>query len=185
MAVVGVGARIMRRNVEVKARCGDLSVVRARALALGATDAGLLRQRDTFFGAPHARLKLREFGDGRAELISYVRPDVAAARRSDYVVAPVDHPVEVRAALEHALGAVCTVTKVRHLLLLRSTRIHLDEVEGLGSFVELETVIDRQSNDEAHAELRGIADALGLDPATFLAVPYAELLERLRGEASR
>jgi adenylate cyclase class IV len=86
-----------RRNVEVKAQCNDLAVVRARAEGLGARDAGILHQRDTFFMAQHARLKLREFGDGRAELISYARPDVATARGSDYVLAPIDRPADVRA----------------------------------------------------------------------------------------
>jgi predicted adenylyl cyclase CyaB len=138
---------------------------------------GTFHQHDTFFAAQHARLKLREFGDGRAELISYVRPDVAADRGSDYVLALVDRPNEVRAALEHALGVVCTVTKVRQLLLLGATRIHLDEVEGLGSFVELETVVDQQSEDEARTELRAVANALNIRPAQLIGAPYAVLLE--------
>jgi predicted adenylyl cyclase CyaB len=167
-----------RRNIELKARCGDLSELRAKALGLGARDMGILRQRDTFFAAPHARLKLREFGDGRAELISYVRPDVPTARGSDYVLAAVDRPAEVRSALEHALGIVGTVSKIRQLFLLRATRIHLDEVEGLGFFIELETVIDRQTDDEAHLELRTIAEALNIEPTDWVALPYAELLKR-------
>jgi predicted adenylyl cyclase CyaB len=165
-----------RRNIEVKARCGDLRVVRARAEALGARDMGILNQRDTFFGALRARLKLREFGDGSAELISYTRPDVASARGSDYVLAPVDRPAAVRAALEQSLGILGTVVKVRHLFLLQATRIHLDEVEGLGSFVELETVIAGQSDEEAHGELRGIAEALHIEAKDLVALPYVEQL---------
>jgi predicted adenylyl cyclase CyaB len=165
-----------RRNIEVKARCSDLDAVRARAVRLGAIDSGVIRQRDTFFGASRARLKLRESAEGPAELISYLRPDVSAARGSDYVIAPVGRPAEVREALEHALGIVCTVTKTRQLFLLRATRIHLDEVEGLGSFVELETVVDGQSDAEAHAELASIATALALEESAFVAVPYADLL---------
>lgn len=170
---------VRRRNIEIKARCNDLTAIRAKAQSLGARDAGILRQRDTFFTAPHARLKLREFGDGRAELISYVRPDVPMARGSDYVIAPVDRPADLRAVLEHSLGIVCVVTKDRQLLLLHSTRIHLDEVEGLGSFVELETVMEGQSEDDAHSELRSIADALGIEEGALIAVPYVELLGSL------
>jgi predicted adenylyl cyclase CyaB len=162
-----------------------LSALHSKAEGLGARDGGLLHQRDTFFVAERARLKLREFGDGRAELISYVRPDVAMARGSEYVLASVDRAAEVRAVLEHALGIVCTVTKARHLFLLRSTRIHLDEVEELGSFVELETVIDRQSEDEAHHELWTVAKALAIEPTDFIAVPYAVLLERLSSGEDR
>jgi predicted adenylyl cyclase CyaB len=155
-----------------------LSAVRSKAESLGARDGGILHQRDTFFVAGHARLKLREFGDGRGELISYVRLDIATARGSEYVLASVDRPGDVRAVLEHALGIVCTVTKARQLFLLRSTRIHLDEVEELGSFVELETVIDQQSEDEAHHELWTVAKALEIGPEDFIDVPYAVLLER-------
>jgi hypothetical protein len=72
------------------------------------------------------------------------------------------------------------VTKARHLFLLRATRIHLDEVEGLGSFVELETAINQQSEDEAHSELRAIADGLMIEASALIAVPYAVLLERRR-----
>ncbi len=60
----------------------------------------------------------------------------------------------------------------------RATRIHLDEVEGLGSFIELETVIDRQSDDEAHDELRSIASALEIEATALVALPYADLLAR-------
>lgn len=101
------------------------------------------------------------------------------ARCSDYVIAPVDRPADLRAVLEHSLGIVCVVTKVRQLLLLHSTRIHLDEVEGLGSFVELETVMEGRSEDDAHRELRSIANGLEIEEGALIAVPYAELLGSL------
>lgn len=102
-----------RRNIELKSRCSDLDAVRRRAEVLGARDAGMLRQRDTFFTARHARLKLRDFGDGRAELISYVRPDTAEARGSDYVICPVAQPDQLAAVLTHASGRRGTRLDVR------------------------------------------------------------------------
>jgi predicted adenylyl cyclase CyaB len=167
-----------RRNIELKARCSDLDAARRRAEALGARDAGVLRQRDTFFTAGRARLKLRDFGDGRAELISYVRPDAAEARASDYLISPVAQPELLAAVLSHALGASGVVVKTRHLLLHRHTRIHLDEVEGLGSFVELETVLGEQSEADARAELHDIVAALEIAAEDVVAVPYVELLAR-------
>jgi predicted adenylyl cyclase CyaB len=75
---------------------------------------------------------------------------------------------------------------VRHLFLHRHTRIHLDEVEGLGSFVELETVVTEQSDEEAHEELRQVAEALELAPEDRAAEPYVELLQRAgSGELGR
>ena len=142
-----------KQNIEIKCRRDDLETVRQKAVWLGAEDKGLLRQRDTFFNAYQARLKLRELGD-RAELISYNRPDSTEARSSDYVVIPVADPEAMRSVLEHGLGSTGTVKKVRHLFLYRHTRIHLDEVDGLGSFVELETVLS--DNDEAEGRKEGL-----------------------------
>jgi adenylate cyclase, class 2 len=166
------------RNIELKCRCDDLEAVRRKAEQLGARDMGLLHQRDTFFQAPRARLKLRELGEGKAELISYRRPDTVEARGSDYVICAVAHPVELAAVLEHALGTGGTVKKQRHLFLHGHTRIHLDEVEGLGSFIELETVLSGQTDQEALRELEQIVVALGLDGMERVPVPYLELLDR-------
>jgi adenylate cyclase class IV len=167
-----------RRNIELKCRCADLAAVRARAQHLGARDAGVLEHHDTFFEAPLGRLKLRDFGDGRAELISYRRPDTTEARGSDFFVYPVGDPVLLRAALAHALATGGTVRKRRHLFLYRHTRIHLDEVEGLGTFVELETVMAGQSEQEGHEELAHVAAALALKPEDAIPRPYVELLQR-------
>ena len=168
----------VRRNLELKCRCTDLAAVRRRAEALGARDAGVLRQVDTFYEARHARLKLRDFGDGTAELISYRRPDTIEARGSDFIVCPVSSPALLADALSYALGVIGVVRKTRRLFLHRATRIHLDDVEGLGTFVELETVMSGQSAHDGQAELSEIADALGLDRDDAVPVPYVELLTR-------
>src|SRR5919201_2783225 len=142
-----------RRNVELKAR--DASPVRSleRARALGAEDRGELRQRDTYFAAPNGRLKLREQEPGGAELIAYERADAARARESRYRIVPVADPGAVREALDAALGTVVVVDKRRRLLEWRGVRIHLDRVEGLGDFVELEGVADPSSDLRREADL--------------------------------
>lgn len=162
----------------MKCRAADLAAVRRRAEALGARDAGVLHQRDTFFPAGPGRLKLRDFGDGRAELIGYRRPDTPEARASDFFVCPVADPITLAATLSHALGTAGVVSKRRHLFLYRATRIHLDDVEGLGGFVELETVLAGQSDEAAHAELQEVAAALGLEPEARVAEAYVDLLAR-------
>jgi predicted adenylyl cyclase CyaB len=164
------------KNIEAKYRCEDLDAVRAAAERLGARDAGLLAQTDVFFHAPDARLKLRYFGDGTGELIVYRRADAAEARGSEYQLYRTDDPAGLDAVLQHALGAAGTVRKRRRLLLHEHTRIHLDTVEGLGTFVELETVVTDQTEAEAHAELRRIAKALGLADATPESRAYVDLL---------
>jgi homotetrameric cytidine deaminase len=145
-----------RRNVEIKARDADPDTTLERALALGASDEGVLTQRDTYFGRARGRLKLREQSGGReagARLIAYVRPDDDAARTSAYRLAEVGDPAAVREALDDALGTLVVVDKRRHLLLYENVRIHIDEVQGLGSFVELEGVAAADSDLSAEREL--------------------------------
>jgi predicted adenylyl cyclase CyaB len=80
-------------------------------------------------------------------------------------------------ALTRSLGVRGEVRKERRLFLWRHTRIHLDEVEGLGSFLELEGVAREIPLAEARREVERVIEALALDPATFLDRPYLELLE--------
>src|SRR5690242_9665719 len=127
-----------RRNVELKARDPDPARSLARARAVGAEDQGELRQRDTYFAAPRGRLKLREQEPGGAELIAYERSDAAEARESRYRIAAVPDGPALRDALEAALGITVVVDKRRRLLTWEGVRIHLDDVERLGAFVELE-----------------------------------------------
>jgi homotetrameric cytidine deaminase len=151
------------RNVEVKAHDPDPARTLERALAAGARDQGLLRQRDTYFAVPHGRLKLREEEPGGATLIAYERPDAAAERVSSYRIIPVADPAPLREALTAVNGIDVVVVKRRRLLLWEATvRIHLDEVRGLGSFLELEAVAQPDSDltreREQVAHLREILD---------------------------
>jgi homotetrameric cytidine deaminase len=167
-----------RRNVELKARDPDPERSLERCVALGAEDRGELRQRDTYFAAARGRLKLREQAPGGAELIAYERPDAAEARESRYRITPVADAAATAEALDAALGTVVVVDKRRHLLLWEGVRIHLDQVEGLGAFVELEGVATADSDlaresalvARLRAEL-GIADD-ALEPRG-----YADLLQ--------
>jgi homotetrameric cytidine deaminase len=163
-----------RRNVEIKARDADPAATLQRALALGASDEGVLRQRDTYFGRARGRLKLRE-EDGGARLIAYVRPDAGEARTSAYRLADVGDPTAVREALDAALGTLVVVDKRRHLLLYENVRIHLDDVAGLGSFVELEGVAAPDSDLSGEHELVDrLRTELGLSEP--VAGSYSDLL---------
>lgn len=187
------------RNIEAKFPVNDLPAIRARALALGARAVGRLEQVDTYFFAPNGRLKLREVAeDGQpaaAWLIAYQRPDAAGARLSAYEMAPVPDAAALLAVLRPSMGVRVRVAKTRDLLLLHHTRIHLDDVRGLGHFVELETVVGPPdarrdaaaagAEDEAAGtqELREIVAGLGLRLADGLAGSYADLLEQTQALA--
>jgi homotetrameric cytidine deaminase len=166
-----------RRNVELKARDRDPARSLQRALALGAEDHGELRQRDTYFATSRGRLKLREQEPGGAELIAYERDDAAEARESRYRLAPVADGAALREALDEALGRTVVVAKRRRLLLWEGVRIHLDEVEGLGSFVELEGVAEPGSDLGAEGErVATLRAELGIADRDLVATGYADLL---------
>jgi adenylate cyclase class IV len=160
------------RNVEIKARIAGIDALLPRARALADGDAQRLEQDDTFF-----RVKLREFSDGSAELIHYHRPDTGAAKLSDYVRTPVPSPASMREALERALGTIGRVRKQRLLLMAGATRIHLDRVEDLGEFIELEVVLrDAQSERDGVLIAERLMRELGLAAAPRIAGAYLDLL---------
>src|SRR4051812_7272072 len=125
-------------NIEIKARCMEPEAVRRLLAVRGVSLSRRMHQVDTYFHVPRGRLKLREIDEVEAQLIQYDRPDRAAAHASDYIVAPVSEPNPLKQALLHALGVHVVVEKTRELYLWGQTRVHMDEVTGLGCFLELE-----------------------------------------------
>ena len=168
----------MPANVEIKARIASVDAVLPLARELS-DDAHpqLIHQDDTFFTVPHGRLKLRVFGDGTGELIHYHRADADGPKLSDYVLAPVPEPESLREALTRACGLLDRVKKNRILVLVGPTRIHLDRVEGLGEFLELEvTLADGQTEAEGTAIAHDLMARLGVKPADLVSGAYLDLL---------
>jgi homotetrameric cytidine deaminase len=169
------------RNIELKARDPDPARTLERALAIGAEEIGEIRQRDTYFAGARGRLKLREQEtDGPLlfdELIEYSRADSVDARTSTYRRVPVGDAAPLREALEAAYGADVTVTKRRRLLQWEGVRIHLDEVDGLGSYLEIEAVADPDSDLTAeHEKVERLREELGIGDADLVAMSYADLV---------
>ena len=167
-----------RVNVELKARDTDPEATAARCVALGATPQGALHQTDTYFMARRGRLKLR-IGPGGAELIAYRRPDDAGASESTYVRVPVAAPDAdlVLEALDAALGTTVVVAKRRRLFLWEGVRIHLDEVDKLGSFIEFEAVLpDAGDLAAAPAKVERLRAEFGIEDSAQVSAGYADLL---------
>jgi predicted adenylyl cyclase CyaB len=138
----------------------------------------VLEQEDTFFSVPEGRLKLRVFPDGKGELIAYRRPDAVGPKTSEYFVYRTAHPEILSALLDRSLGVRGVVRKRRLLYLAGPTRIHLDEVEGLGAFLELEVVLaDGQPEAEGEAIARRLLSDLGVRDEDRVAAAYIDLLE--------
>lgn len=166
----------MTRNIEIKACVADPAGLVQRVRALAATGPTPMSQDDTFYRCSSGRLKLRRFGDDRGELIAYERPDTPGPKTSRYRRVPVDDPQALHEALALSLGVVGRVRKQRQLYLLGRTRIHLDAVEGLGDFLEIEVVLAAGENEvAAHQEAELLLAALGVEPAACLAGAYVDL----------
>jgi homotetrameric cytidine deaminase len=167
------------RNVELKARDDDPEATLAAALAHGAVDQGVLTQVDTYFAAREGRLKLRE-EDGVGTLIPYARADEAVARTSTYHLVAVPDPTALKTALDGALGTVVVVEKFRRLLLWENVRIHLDAVEGLGTWLELEAVgvggTDSSDLADEHRKVAELRAVLKIDDEDVAATGYAAML---------
>jgi predicted adenylyl cyclase CyaB len=162
------------QNIEIKVRVPDLGEVRHRLHQARMQVQWEQIQIDTYFRVQHGRLKLRE--DDSTSLIAYSRPDEDASRISHYRLLPVSDAETLKVMLSEALGVLVTVRKTRSLYLTGHTRIHLDEVDGLGSFVELETVIDDQPLDAAWAEHYRVRDMLALNQHEVVPFSYSDLI---------
>ena len=169
----------MPSNIEIKGILKN----RADALSIAASLSGggpeILTQDDIFFRCDGARLKLRIFGPDQGELIRYERADVADTRCSRYWIATTPDPQILLTILTATLGVKGTVKKVRTLYLIGQTRVHIDQVQDLGDFLELEVVL---RPEQSEAEGRKIAESLlsdfRIDKADLVAEAYVDLLAR-------
>jgi homotetrameric cytidine deaminase len=164
------------RNVELKASDPDPARTLELALKLGASDEGEISQRDTYFGGSRARVKLREQTPGEDELIAYRRPDGDDAKVSDYLRVEVTDAAALKEALDAAYGTKVVVAKKRRLLLWENVRIHLDEVEGLGAYMELEGLVDGDDDGPARERVERLRRELEIDDANLVAAGYSDLL---------
>ncbi|ASC65033.1 MULTISPECIES: class IV adenylate cyclase [Achromobacter] len=169
----------MARNVEIKARVASLDAIEPLAAALSGQEPVSIAQDDTFFACANGRLKLRAFADGTGELIFYRRSDETGPKESFYVISRTDTPDTLREALTLAYGTAGRVRKQRLLFMAGRTRIHLDRVEGLGEFLELEVVLrDGETLEAGMEEARSLMAALGVAPEQLLSGAYVDLLGR-------
>jgi len=168
----------MASNIELKARVHDPAALRGKALALKPHEVFVLEQVDTFFHCTSGRLKLRQFADGSAELIAYERSDIQGARQSTYFRTPTADGEGLLQALSLSLGAKTVVRKRREVMLVGQSRIHLDQVETLGDFMEIEVVLEPdQPASEGQAILENLKRSLGIETDQCIAGAYADFIE--------
>jgi predicted adenylyl cyclase CyaB len=172
----------MRRahvNAEFKARCPDPQEAVRRIRAAGARWAGREHQIDTYYRVGQGRLKIRETGP-RAVLAWYFRGDALRSKRSDVLLLPLPEAQAAKQMLGRTLGVRVVVDKVRRIYLRDNVRVHLDDVRGLGKFVEIEAVGRAKDLPRLRTQAEAMARVLGLRPSDLIRGSYSDLLDRPR-----
>ncbi|PMP93937.1 MAG: adenylate cyclase, partial [Candidatus Aminicenantes bacterium] len=165
-------------NVEIKARLRDFSAMKEKVEALSQQPVMVIYQEDVFFKTTHGRLKLRLINGRRAELIYYERPDQVGPKFCQYEVFETDQPEQLKKVLTAALGLRGKVGKIRYFYKIGQTRLHLDQVEGLGDFLELEVVLHPgQTEAEGQAIAYELMEKLGLKQEDLIDRAYIDLLD--------
>jgi predicted adenylyl cyclase CyaB len=168
----------MSRNIEIKARVNDLGEVRQRVAALSSTPSQIVNQIDTFFVVPRGRLKVRTFSDGSGELIAYERPSHRGPKESVYTRVACQEGRALSEALGNVLLVRGVVKKQREVFIIGRTRVHLDQVEHLGCFVELEVVLrSGEPVERGDREAQILMQALEIPEPALVAEAYIDLLE--------
>jgi predicted adenylyl cyclase CyaB len=167
----------MAKNIEIKARIASVEALIPKAAAIADTGPVEIIQDDTFFRCESGRLKLRAFSKEEGELIFYRRADQQGPKESFYLRSPTSAPGTLRDSLSLAYGETGRVRKHRTLFLVGKTRIHLDKVEGLGHFLELEVVLaEGEPTKVGVREAHDLMTKLGVEPSQLFEGAYVDLL---------
>ena len=169
----------MPRNIEIKARIASVAALLPKAAALGDSGPAEILQDDTFFPCDSGRLKLRAFSKDEGELIFYRRADQLGPKESFYIRSHTTAPDALRESLTLAYGTAGRVRKHRTLFIVGRTRVHLDQVEGLGDFLELEVVLEDSEPAEAGVKVaHELMEKLGVQKSQLVETAYVDLLAR-------
>ena len=172
----------MARNIEIKARIENVAALQPRVAAVASEGPLEIAQDDTFFRCETGRLKLRDFLNGEGELIFYRRSNESGPKESFYLRSTTSAPDVLRQSLSIAYGQAGRVIKQRTLFLVGRTRIHLDRVEGLGHFLELEVVLgEHESLDAGVREAHELMGRLGIGTDQLVQGAYVDLLRSRQG----
>lgn len=166
------------KNIEVKVSIDNSKEIIKKLKIIKAKHLGILKQKDTYYFCPSGRLKLREINNKKYELIFYKRPNLKQSKISSYQIVNLDKKgsKELNLLLSQSFGVFVIVNKERDLWIYKNTRIHLDKVENLGNFLELETVVKGNNINKYQKEYSGVFNTLDLSKYTKQRKSYSDLL---------
>lgn len=164
-------------NIEIKARCKNPEQIRAVLNKKNADFKGTDHQIDTYFNVPDGRLKLRQ-GTIENNLIFYKRNDQKGPKSSNINLVPAEHPQKLHALLDNALGTKVVVDKQREIYFIDNVKFHIDEVEELGHFVEIEAIDEDGSigKEKLREQCQKFLDLFKIKEEDLVAESYSDLL---------
>lgn len=164
-------------NVEIKARCTNPAFIRDYLLSNNAEFRGTDEQTDTYFQVPHGRLKLRE-GNIENNLIYYERSNQAGPKDSHFQLVKIKDAAGLKEALAKANGIKTVVKKKREIYYIANVKFHIDEVPGLGSFVEIEAgnILADLSKEQLKEQCDYYLQAFNIQPEDLIEVSYSDML---------
>lgn len=165
----------MPKNLELKAYISSVSDALCAARHLNAKAKGILQQRDIYYNVPRGRLKLRIINNRHAELIFYNRLNKKGSRYSDYFLLPVSNAKLTNELCTSAFGQKVVVKKKRRLFIYKNSRIHIDTLSGLGTFIEFEVLVNR-GKQQAQKLLQLLAAEFCIKHADTIAVSYSDMM---------
>ena len=172
-------------NVEIKARCTDADTIERTLMNKGAKYHGLDHQVDTYFKVPHGRLKLRQ-GKIENNLIHYVRNDQPGPKDSQVSLCPGNDGENLKDVLSKSNGILCVVDKQRKIFFIDNVKFHLDEVNNLGSFVEIEAIDTTGDRNKEHLleQCKHYIGLFNIAVGDLISVSYSDLIIRQKLEST-
>lgn len=164
-------------NVEFKAKCSNVEKIREILKNSGADFKGIDRQIDTYFQVNKGRLKLRE-GNIENHLIYYEREDKGGSKQSKVILYKTVPESPIKEILRKSVGVLAIVDKKREIYFIENVKFHVDLVEGLGEFIEVEA-IDYESNigeKRLQEQCDYYKDLLEVKESDFISVSYSDLI---------
>lgn len=167
----------MHLNIEIKARSTDVAAIREYLKKNHTRHPGTDIQTDTYFDVPEGRLKLRE-GNIENALIHYQRENKSGPKASHVILYQTDPTKKLKQVLTAALNIKVIVRKTREIYFINNVKFHIDEVDGLGSFVEIEA-IDKTGTigeDELMRQCQFYLAELKIEEQDLITLSYSDML---------
>lgn len=162
-------------NIEIKAKAKNLDDLKKVAKLLATSHLGVDTQVDTYFQTKDGRFKLRESSMKGAYLVPYLRPNTAGPKKSDYAMIPVEDGGKIKQLFQQILGEIKVIRKKRDIYLIKNIRVHLDEVEGLGTFLEFEAVYENPADEnQERAKVQTLLKEFNIQEADLITHSYSD-----------